>query len=144
MNWGVPTTGVLHRDLCVRRRDGYIKDLSKLGRKMNKLVMIDHDPLAFSRQPENGIQIRPYTGDPDDMELKHLMHFLKDLAVGGHDTRNFIEAHGGGDEDLGQRYAPIKAAELEKVARRRSIGRAFSIAKTQPVQPTTNRFGARI
>jgi len=58
--WNLPVTGVLHRDFCKKKRNHYVKDLSKLGRKMDKVIMLDHDPEAFRLQPENGLLIRPF------------------------------------------------------------------------------------
>lgn len=34
-----------------------IKDLSRLGRDMRRIVLIDDTPLAFLKQPDNGIPI---------------------------------------------------------------------------------------
>merc|ERR1712129_549222 len=56
--WNVPVTGVLHRDFCKKQRNHYIKDISKLGRKMDKTLILDHDTEAFKLQAENGIAIR--------------------------------------------------------------------------------------
>merc|ERR1719145_4566 len=71
--WELPVTSVLHRDFCKRKRNHYVKDLSKLGRKMDKVLMIDHDAAAFQWQPKNGILIKPFTGDPSDTELADLL-----------------------------------------------------------------------
>ena len=58
--WNLPFwTNVLHRDLCVRKKAHYIKDISKLGRKPEKMILIDHDPVGMERQPENGVLIKP-------------------------------------------------------------------------------------
>jgi len=34
--WEAPVAGVLHRDFCKRRRNHYVKDISKLGRLPEK------------------------------------------------------------------------------------------------------------
>ena len=36
---------------------GSLQDLSRLGRDMNRMVLVDDTPLAFLRQPDNGIPI---------------------------------------------------------------------------------------
>ena len=124
--WGVPCTGVLHRDLCRKTSKGYIKDLSHLGRKPEKLIMIDHDPVAFSRQPENGILVKPFLGDESDRELFDLIEFLKAAATSQDDTRQYIKRFGGGDENVGRRFLIHKKEQDTKVAARRSFGRALA------------------
>lgn len=34
-----------------------VQDLSRLGRDLNRTVLVDDTPLAFLRQPDNGIPI---------------------------------------------------------------------------------------
>ena len=124
--WGVPCTGVLHREFCRKTRNGYIKDLSKLGRRMDKVILLDHEPIAGSRQPENSVVIKPFEGDENDRELVDLLEFLKAAATAQEDTRNWIKKHGGGDPDVGRRYL-LKKKEIDaKVQSRRAFGKAFA------------------
>eukprot|EP00920_Eleutheroschizon_duboscqi_P003661 GHVT01008509.1.p1 GENE.GHVT01008509.1~~GHVT01008509.1.p1 ORF type:complete len:413 (+),score=36.24 GHVT01008509.1:435-1673(+) len=46
--WGVPVVGCLHRDQCKKRRGHFVKDLSRLGRPLDKTIIVDHCPHAFS------------------------------------------------------------------------------------------------
>lgn len=130
--WGVPCTGVLHRDLCRRTSKGYVKDLSYLGRNPDKMILVDHDPVAFSKQPENGILLSPFTGDENDRELYDLMEFLKAAAISQEDTREYIKKFGGGDVDLGKRFLIYKKEQDSKVASRRSFGKAFAGGQRKP------------
>merc|ERR1719162_1367946 len=43
--WGIPVTGVLHRDFCKKKRSHYVKDIGKLGRNLERVLFIDHDPV---------------------------------------------------------------------------------------------------
>lgn len=124
--WGLPVTGVLHRDFCKRRKNHYVKDISKLGRDLERVLFIDHDPEAFMLQPENGLVIRPFNGDPNDIELQSLLEFLKAAAIAGTDIRQFVQRFGGGDVDIGRRYLVHKQDQDVKVQSRRNVGRAFS------------------
>ena len=124
--WGVPCTGVLHRDFCRKTSKGYVKDISQLGRKPEKMIILDHEPVAFSRQPQNGILIKPFEGDENDRELFDLIEFLKGAAVSQEDTRTYITKFGGGDEDIGRRFLLHKKEQDQKVANRRSFGRALA------------------
>ncbi len=59
----------------------YRKDLSKLNRPIERIVIIDDDPECFALQPDNGIAIKPYTieegGDPNsDNTLDTILPFL--------------------------------------------------------------------
>lgn len=138
--WNLPVTGVLHRDFCKKKRQHYIKDLSKLGRKLDKVIMIDHDPEAFRLQPANGIVIKPFTGDLDDCELNDLLPFLKAAATQNQDLREFVARFGGGDEDLGRRYLIHKQEQDLKVEQRRSVSRAFAGNRDSVVDPRKSGF----
>ena len=46
-----------------------VKDMSKLGRDINKCVLVDDTPLAFFRQPDLGIPVLQFRGDVDDRLL---------------------------------------------------------------------------
>lgn len=124
--WQLPVAGVLHRDFCKKRRNKYVKDLSKLGRKMDRVLIIDHDSDAFQLQPENGIKIKPFEGDTSDSELADLVEFLKAAAVCNQDLREFVKKYGGGDEDIGRRFLIEKQVKDAKIESRRSFGRAFA------------------
>ena len=47
----------------------FIKDLSKLGRDISKVIIIDNNKDNFSLQPENGLHICSFLGDQNDDEL---------------------------------------------------------------------------
>lgn len=46
-----------------------IKDLSRLGRDLRRCVLVDDTPLAFFKQPDLGIPVLQFRGDPDDRLL---------------------------------------------------------------------------
>lgn len=46
-----------------------VKDLSRLGRDLRRVVLVDDTPLAFLRQPRNGVPVLAFRGDPDDRLL---------------------------------------------------------------------------
>ena len=53
-----------------------VKDLSKLGRDLNKIIIIDNIEENYILQPNNGLNIIDFEGDENDNELQFL---LKDL-----------------------------------------------------------------
>eukprot|EP00928_Gymnodinium_smaydae_P079010 TRINITY_DN6303_c0_g1_i1.p1 TRINITY_DN6303_c0_g1~~TRINITY_DN6303_c0_g1_i1.p1 ORF type:complete len:367 (+),score=93.65 TRINITY_DN6303_c0_g1_i1:97-1197(+) len=130
--WNLPVTGVLHRDFCKKKRSHYVKDISKLGRDLRRVVVIDHEPEAFQLQPENGILIKAFNGDTSDSELHDLLEFLKAAATANCDVRQYIQKFGGGDPDIGRRYLLHKQDQDQKVEQRRSVGRYFSASRGFP------------
>uniref|UniRef100_A0A7S2WSD5 Mitochondrial import inner membrane translocase subunit TIM50 n=1 Tax=Rhizochromulina marina TaxID=1034831 RepID=A0A7S2WSD5_9STRA len=75
----------LFRESTTFHQGAYVKDLSHLNRDMKKVLLIDDDPLAFQFQPENAIQIKPYTDayDRDDTVLEDLIPFLAAMVNEG-------------------------------------------------------------
>ena len=57
-----------------------MKDLSRLGRDLNRVVIIDHSSAHFRNNKENGIRIQAWKGDPADNELPSLQEHLLKLA----------------------------------------------------------------
>jgi len=58
----------------------FIKDLSKLGRDINKVIIIDNNKDNFSLQPENGLHICSFLGDQNDDELYALSEDLMKIV----------------------------------------------------------------
>ncbi len=59
----------------------FSKDLSKLGRDLNKVIIIDNLSDNFKLQPNNGIPIGTWTEDMRDTELVDIGNFLKNLVL---------------------------------------------------------------
>eukprot|EP00927_Polykrikos_kofoidii_P062231 TRINITY_DN57036_c0_g1_i1.p1 TRINITY_DN57036_c0_g1~~TRINITY_DN57036_c0_g1_i1.p1 ORF type:complete len:367 (-),score=72.12 TRINITY_DN57036_c0_g1_i1:282-1382(-) len=129
VKWNLPVSAVLHREFCKKKRNHYVKDISKLGRNLSKVLIIDHDEAAFQLQPENGILIKPFDGDASDCELLDLLEFLKAASASNMDLREFVARFGGGDVDVGRRYLLHKADQDAKVQQRRSVGKYFSTSR---------------
>lgn len=55
----------------------YVKDLAKLGRDLAKIIIVDNVQSNFQMQPDNGILIKTWIGDPADNELRTLSNLLK-------------------------------------------------------------------
>jgi Dullard-like phosphatase family protein len=70
----------LFRDSCTRYRAGYVKDLSKLGRNLEDVIIIDNSPVCYALQPENAIPIKTWRDDPLDTELLDLLPILVYLS----------------------------------------------------------------
>ena len=71
----------LYRDHTKHRNGVYTKDLTKLGRDLAKIIIIDNIEDNFQAQAENGIPIKGWYSDPGDNELEKMGQFLKQLVA---------------------------------------------------------------
>jgi CTD small phosphatase-like protein 2 len=55
----------------------FIKDLSKIGRPLNKTIIVDNVAENFTLQPDNGIFIKSWFDDMNDTALLELAPLLK-------------------------------------------------------------------
>eukprot|EP00747_Dinoflagellata_sp_TGD_P025759 gnl/TRDRNA2_/TRDRNA2_131463_c0_seq4.p1 gnl/TRDRNA2_/TRDRNA2_131463_c0~~gnl/TRDRNA2_/TRDRNA2_131463_c0_seq4.p1 ORF type:complete len:300 (+),score=70.46 gnl/TRDRNA2_/TRDRNA2_131463_c0_seq4:164-1063(+) len=70
----------LFREACTRSSGGYMKDLSKIGRNLDHVIIIDNSPICYALQPYNAIPIQTWKHDPKDRELLDLIPILTALA----------------------------------------------------------------
>jgi CTD small phosphatase-like protein 2 len=66
----------LYRKHTNQNNGVFIKDLSKLGRDIKKVCIIDNNKENFGLQPENGLHISSFLGDQSDNELLNLCQDL--------------------------------------------------------------------
>ena len=69
----------LYRNHTTKYGDGYVKDLSKLGRDLKRVVIVDNCAENFCLQPKNGLKITDFEGDPEDNELEYLKEDLIEM-----------------------------------------------------------------
>jgi len=55
----------------------FVKDLSRIGRPLEKTIIVDNVAENFSRQPDNGIFIKSWFDDMSDTALLELAPLLK-------------------------------------------------------------------
>ena len=77
------------RKNCTEQEGVYIKDLSKLEKDLRNVVLLDNNIYSYAFQRENGIPIRSWYGDYNDIELYKLIPLLKNLS-GFYDVRTEI------------------------------------------------------
>lgn len=70
----------LYRHHAIPCREIYIKDLSFLGRDLNKTIIVDNISENFLLQPENGIAIKSWYSDPKDTALTELAPLLVQIV----------------------------------------------------------------
>ena len=83
---------ILYRQHTTIENEEFIKDLSKLGRKLSRMIIVDNMPQNFRLQPENGIYIKPFWGDDnDDDVLFSLAKILDKIVCEGGDLREGLK-----------------------------------------------------
>ena len=85
----------LYRQHTIYKDNIYIKDLTKLGRDLSKIIIVDNMPQNFCLQKENGILISNYFGQDDgDNTLVLLGDILLKIAQrSGRDVRDEIKKY---------------------------------------------------
>ncbi|CAD8047154.1 unnamed protein product [Paramecium primaurelia] len=66
----------LYRESCTPIQGGLTKNLSKLGRNLKDVIIIDNSQMSFIFQQENGYLIKDFIADKNDNELETLLPFL--------------------------------------------------------------------
>lgn len=72
-------SGRLFRESCVFHKGNYVKDLSRLGRDLRKVVIIDNSPQSYIFHPDNAVPVTSWFDDPNDTELLDLIPFFEGL-----------------------------------------------------------------
>ena len=106
-------TSVLDRKYC----QGYQKDLKLLGRPLERIVLIEDNPIGILPEPQNGIPVGRWIDDLDDIELQFVESLLK-LLVDTPDVRSVLSLIFGfyqaSDVITSEKYNLTKPFILEK------------------------------
>ncbi|CAI9533398.1 unnamed protein product, partial [Staurois parvus] len=70
----------LFRESCAFHRGNYVKDLSRLGRDLNKLIIIDNSPASYIFHPDNAVPVISWFDDMSDTELLDLIPFFERIS----------------------------------------------------------------
>jgi len=78
------TTRVVHhrlfREACTNYKGNFVKDMSRLGRDIKKVLIIDNSPSSYMFHPENAIPCESWYDDEHDTELLDLLPLLESLT----------------------------------------------------------------
>ncbi|KAK1790147.1 hypothetical protein P4O66_014070 [Electrophorus voltai] len=77
--WGV-FRARLFRESCVFHRGNYVKDLSRLGRELHNVIIVDNSPASYIFHPENAVPVQSWFDDMADTELLDLLPFFEGLS----------------------------------------------------------------
>ncbi|MED6286173.1 CTD (Carboxy-terminal domain, RNA polymerase II, polypeptide A) small [Characodon lateralis] len=70
----------LFRESCVFHQGCYVKDLSRLGRDLNRTLILDNSPASYIFHPNNAIPVVSWFDDADDVELFNLLPVFEELS----------------------------------------------------------------
>ena len=62
-------------------QDAYVKDLSRLGRDLKDVIIIDNSPTSYYLQPENALASKSWYDEYDDRELFTFIPLLEQLST---------------------------------------------------------------
>ena len=87
----------LCRDHCILSGNKFIKDISRIGRDIKKIIMVDDVPENLEKYYENGILILPYEGEEEEGDDRVLFELKKLLILfyklGYEDLRSAIKSY---------------------------------------------------
>lgn len=83
----------LFRESCVLHGQAYVKDMSKLGRKMKDIMIVDNSPLSYAFQPTSAIPITSWFDDRADNQLDELLPVLETTLKDCKDVRDILDAN---------------------------------------------------
>ena len=58
----------------------YVKDMTRLGRNIENVIIVDNSPASYLFQPENAIPCESFIENPADRELMEMIPFLESIA----------------------------------------------------------------
>uniref|UniRef100_A0A915Q7C9 protein-serine/threonine phosphatase n=1 Tax=Setaria digitata TaxID=48799 RepID=A0A915Q7C9_9BILA len=70
----------LFRESCVFHKGNYVKDLTRLGRDLKKVIIVDNSPASYAFHPDNAIPVQTWFDDANDVELLDIIPVLEQLA----------------------------------------------------------------
>jgi len=102
----------LFRESCVFYKGNYVKDLSKLGRDLHNVVILDNSPASYIFHPENAIPCTSWFDDKDDTELLDLIPFLENISSADNCItalqNNYVKYK------AGQKFAPYDSMQQQQ------------------------------
>ena len=84
----------LWRDHCLVISNDFVKDISRIGRPINRIIIVDNIPQNYRLHKENGINIKSFYGDnPNDKILLSLSKILIQIGLNEEDAREGIKKY---------------------------------------------------
>ena len=85
---------IFYRQHTMIFKNNFVKDLTRIGRPLNSIIIVDNMPQNFRFQKENGINIKSFWGDnPEDTALYELISILINIANEKQDVREGVKKY---------------------------------------------------
>ena len=80
---------IFYRENCIYVQNDLVKDLTRIGRPLDSIIIVDNMPQYFKLQKENGINIKSFWAqEPNDRALYDLIPILINIAREEIDVRD--------------------------------------------------------
>eukprot|EP01127_Copromyxa_protea_P001552 TRINITY_DN11525_c0_g1_i1.p1 TRINITY_DN11525_c0_g1~~TRINITY_DN11525_c0_g1_i1.p1 ORF type:complete len:358 (-),score=59.56 TRINITY_DN11525_c0_g1_i1:93-1127(-) len=70
----------LFREHCTFVKNSYVKDMGRMGRPINSVMIMDNSPHSYAFNPENAIPCESWFDDMEDRELLDFIPVLQEIA----------------------------------------------------------------
>lgn len=80
----------LYRQHAIPNGPVFVKDLSRVGRDLSKMIIVDNVAENFQLQPDNGIFIKSWFDDTSDTALSELAPLLSEIVKKKADVREAL------------------------------------------------------
>merc|ERR1712050_470135 len=85
----------LYRQHCTEVGGGFLKDMRRLGRPLDRVVLVDNSPVSLVLCPDNGIICSGWTAEQTgDKELMDLLLLLQQCTQYGSASEFLIRRYG--------------------------------------------------
>ena len=98
----------LYREHCTLvSGEFYVKDLNRLGRRIEDCIIIDNSPTSYMFQTENALPCTSWYKDKKDTELFQFLSVLQKLAQYRGDVRDVLKKIA--PKTIAKKFDPLKA-----------------------------------
>jgi import inner membrane translocase subunit TIM50 len=129
----------LYRDATYYSNGIHVKDLNRLNRNVNRMIVLDDDPAEVQFNPENHIKVKAYTDPTDrtDTTLARITPFLVEIAREGYnDIPTLLRQYQGMDADQIADEQERRVQQLRMHRERRTQGGLGGLARGGGNLPT--------
>jgi len=67
----------LFRESCAFYRGNYVKDLSRLGRDLNRVIIVDNSPASYIFHPDNAVSVNSCFLRIETLDLDPILIYVK-------------------------------------------------------------------
>lgn len=123
--WNLPIIGILDKNHFSRINGKLSKNLSCLGRNLNRVILVDNESYSAKIQYDNSIILPVFKGDPYDNELDSIIDLLKAAALQPGDVREYLKRFRCKNHNIGTKFNEYKKSISEKSEARRKFSKFF-------------------